>query len=119
MQPLRHTSKRLHAGVLQSRSGGGTSRKLVNSMLHESGGVLWTRVYVNGKASSFCPALESVLNLLGAHQMVVGHSVMPGGKPRVLCDGRLYMMDVGMSRAYGGAKATVWKCHEGLVSILQ
>ena len=80
---------------------------------------MWLRDNVNSKESNFCPSLESVLSKVGAHQMVVGHNVMPGGKPRAACGERLWMMDVGMSAAYVGAKATVWKCHEGKASVLQ
>jgi len=92
---------------------------MVHKMLHDPGGPLWYRGYVNSRESSFCPALGSVLALLGVQQMVVGHNVMPRGKARVLCGERLYMMDVGMSRAYFGGPPTVWKCHGGHVNILQ
>ncbi len=60
---------------------------------------VWTRAY--GGPSVDCAELKSALSALGVKRMVVGHTVQAGGINGV-CDGALWRIDVGMSRAYGG-----------------
>lgn len=60
---------------------------------------VWTRAW--GGADVDCAALKDVLDHLHAKRMVVGHTVQPGGITSA-CDGSLWRIDVGMSRAYGG-----------------
>ncbi len=87
-------------------------------LLHDPNGVLWYRGYAEKAEHKICPDVSAVLRKLGAKQMVVGHNVVPGGKPRVLCQDSLYMMDVGMSVGYLNADPTVWKCQNGQIQIL-
>ena len=87
-------------------------------LLHDADGVLWYRGYAEKGERSFCPDVAAVLGKLKAKQMVVGHNVVSEGKPRVLCQKSLYMMDIGMSMGYLDADATVWKCHHGEIQIL-
>lgn len=64
-------------------------------------GPLWTRVYSNPSEAPDCDALTRSLARLGAKRMVVGHTVQTSGISSA-CDGRVWRIDVGMSRAFGG-----------------
>lgn len=108
----------LNAGVLRCAGGLCQAPRQSLSLLHDPNGVLWYRGYAEKSERSFCPDVAAVLRILGAKKMVVGHNVVSGGKPRVLCQRSLYMMDVGMSKGYLDAVATVWKCHHGQIQIL-
>ncbi len=64
-------------------------------------GPLWTRVYSDGApASSACDELGRVLRALSAKRLVVGHTVQEQGISSA-CDGRVWRIDVGLSRFYG------------------
>jgi hypothetical protein len=60
---------------------------------------VWTRAY--GGDAVDCAVLKDALAKLGAKRMVVGHTVQPPGI-NAQCDGALWRIDVGMSKAYGG-----------------
>jgi hypothetical protein len=60
---------------------------------------VWTRAY--GGDAVDCAVLKDALGKLGAKRMVVGHTVQPQGI-NGQCDGALWRIDVGMSKAYGG-----------------
>jgi hypothetical protein len=62
--------------------------------------VMWTRQFSATVTREDCALLEESLKILGARRMIVAHTV----KPEITsgCDGRVWMVDVGMSRAYGG-----------------
>lgn len=62
-------------------------------------GVLWTRAYSLDPVS--CEALAEALTALSAKRMVVGHTVHLEGVHSA-CDGRVWWIDTGMSRFYGG-----------------
>lgn len=62
-------------------------------------GVLWTRAYSHEPLA--CDLLGQVLSALGAKRMVVAHTVQPDGA-NAACDGRVWRIDTGMSRFYGG-----------------
>jgi hypothetical protein len=62
--------------------------------------VMWTRQFSSNVDDRDCAELEESLRLLGARRMVVAHTVHPRITPR--CDGKVWAIDVGMSRAYGG-----------------
>ena len=47
-----------------------------------------------------CELLEESLNILGAERMIVAHTVHREITSR--CNDKLWAIDVGMSRAYGG-----------------
>ena len=53
-----------------------------------------------------CSELQESLRHVGAKRMVVGHTVTENlGKPELHCQGKLVMIDVGLSKAYGGGRA--------------
>src|SRR5690606_3460367 len=68
-------------------------------LLADDDGPVWTRAY--GGEAPDCARLAAALDALGARRMVVGHTIQPGGIGGA-CEGRLWRIDVGMSRAYGG-----------------
>ena len=62
--------------------------------------VMWTRRFSRDVTPAACGELEESLRILGARRMIVAHTVHP--EITAKCDGRVWMVDVGMSRAYGG-----------------
>ena len=62
--------------------------------------VMWTRQFSLDVDAADCAALEESLRILDARRMVVAHTVHPEITAR--CDDRVWAVDVGMSRAYGG-----------------
>jgi hypothetical protein len=61
---------------------------------------MWTRQFSANVRPEDCALLEESLKILGARRMIVAHTVHPEIASE--CDGRVWMVDVGMSRAYGG-----------------
>ena len=57
-------------------------------------------------APQVCRQLEKVLGALGARRMVVGHIIQERGISSA-CEGRVWRIDVGLSRALGGKPAQV------------
>jgi hypothetical protein len=62
--------------------------------------VVWTRQFSADVTSADCAVLDESLQILGARRMIVAHTVHAEITPR--CDERVWAVDVGMSRAYGG-----------------
>jgi len=62
--------------------------------------VMWTRQFSANVTPQDCAVLGESLKILGARRMIVAHTVHPEITPR--CDDRVWAIDVGMSRAYGG-----------------
>lgn len=64
-------------------------------------GPIWTRAYSSPSGPIDCAQLSVALALAGAKRMVIGHTIQPGGISTA-CDQRVWRIDVGMSRFYGG-----------------
>jgi hypothetical protein len=62
--------------------------------------VMWTRQLSYNVQFYDCTQLDESLEILGAQRMIVAHTVRP--EITSDCDGKLWGIDVGMSRAYGG-----------------
>jgi len=63
---------------------------------------IWVRDYSDGNpAAEQCAELTRVLGALSAQRMVVGHTVQQQGINSA-CDGKVWRIDVGLSRFYGG-----------------
>jgi len=62
--------------------------------------VMWTRQFSANVDAADCAVLAESLRILGARRMIVAHTVHSEITAR--CDGRVWAVDVGMSRAYGG-----------------
>ena len=61
---------------------------------------VWTRVWGTPGAVD-CGELDHVLSALGAKRMVVAHTVQEHGITNA-CDGKLWRIDVGLAKIYGG-----------------
>ena len=62
--------------------------------------VMWTRQFSASVTDADCALLGESLRILVARRMIVAHTVHAEITPR--CDDRVWAIDVGMSRAYGG-----------------
>ena len=63
---------------------------------------IWVRDYSDGTpAEDRCAELTRVLGALSAERLVVGHTVQQQGINSA-CDGKVWRIDVGLSRFYGG-----------------
>ena len=63
---------------------------------------LWTRAYGGPEGQVDCASARAVLERLGLRRMVVAHTVQP--HINSACDGRVWRVDVGMSKHYGGPR---------------
>lgn len=62
---------------------------------------IWTRLYSDGTPSAqACAELSEVLKRTNTRRLVVGHTIQP--EINSACDGKVWRIDVGMSRHYGG-----------------
>lgn len=64
-------------------------------------GPIWTRAYGSAPGPTECAQLNEVLTALDAKRMVVGHTPQESGISSA-CGDRVFRIDVGMSRFYGG-----------------
>lgn len=62
--------------------------------------VMWTRQFSSQVDASDCVLLDQSLAILGAKRMIVAHTVQPTISG--YCDDKVWAVDVGMSRYYGG-----------------
>jgi hypothetical protein len=62
---------------------------------------VWTRSYAGGGGAEACRDVADALDKLSAKRMVIGHTVQKQGITRD-CGDRLWRIDVGMSRYFGG-----------------
>lgn len=72
----------------------------IPAILTDEQGPLWTRIYSDPGQAPNCAFLTQTLNQLGAKRMIVGHSVQT--QVTQACDGKVWRIDVGMAKAYGG-----------------
>lgn len=81
-------------------------RRAPPELLLDREGPLWSRHYSRDTDGDDCRLLAEALGRLGASRMVVGHTVQ---KERITsaCDGRVWRVDVGLSRYYGGTPAAL------------
>jgi hypothetical protein len=70
-------------------------------MIDDGDRVMWTRQFSSNVDDRDCAELDESLKLLGARRMIVAHTVHEKITPK--CDGKVWAIDVGMSRAYGGS----------------
>lgn len=68
-------------------------------------GPVWSRHYSDKPDASDCALLEETLEALDVDRMVVGHTVQPDVTSA--CDGKVWMIDVGMAAHYGGKPAAL------------
>ena len=87
------------------------------AILMEEDGPIWTRAYSTEDAPPKCETLSSVLAELGAARMVVGHTVQSRGVNSA-CDGKVWRIDVGLSRYFGGPIQAL-EIRNGVPSVLR
>lgn len=91
---------KLDADVRAWLDGTSSDARVVERAMDEQG-PLWTRDYAADETPQLCERLGRALALLGATRMVIGHTVQKGGITSA-CDARLWRIDVGLARNYGG-----------------
>lgn len=70
-------------------------------------GPTWYRGYALDDEDEVCSVLDKALNLLEANRMVIGHTVQHDGAIHTRCDGKVILIDIGISSAYGGRKGAL------------
>lgn len=76
-------------------------------------GPLWYRGLAREDEATLAPMLERVLQAMDARAIVVGHTVTKTGRIQQRLDGRIVMIDAGMSPVYGGHLAALEVRPEG------
>ena len=75
-----------------------------DNIAEDSLGPLWYRGLAQGDEATLMPLVDSVLAQFGVRHIVIGHTVTPGTVlPRF--DGKVIMIDVGLSAYYGATTA--------------
>ncbi|KAG1087935.1 hypothetical protein G6F42_020438 [Rhizopus arrhizus] len=70
-------------------------------------GPTWYRGYALEEEDEICSVLDEALELLEANRMVVGHTVQHDGAIRTRCNGKIILIDIGISRAYNSGKGAL------------
>ncbi|GAB4210183.1 MAG: hypothetical protein OHK0013_30510 [Sandaracinaceae bacterium] len=86
-------------------------------MLQSEDSPVWHRGYAVEDGPETCAQLEDALGRVHAARMVVGHTVQQGGITSA-CDERVFRIDVGLSRHYGGP-VQVLEIEGGAVRVLR
>jgi len=94
------------------QGGGGTP-----DWVNDSDGPLWTRAYASNNDEA-CATLGKALAALRASRMVIGHTVQRKGINSG-CEGAIWRVDTGMSRAFGGAVEVLEITKAGVRAIRQ
>lgn len=94
----------LNAGVRTALSG--SSAPTPGNMAEDEEGPLWYRGLANGDEALLASHVDSVLRRYGVKHIVIGHTTTPGAiMPRF--GGKVIMIDVGLSSAYGANQAAL------------
>ncbi|RCI03710.1 hypothetical protein CU098_012870, partial [Rhizopus stolonifer] len=70
-------------------------------------GPTWYRGYALDDEDTVCDLLDQALDLMEANRMVVGHTVQHDGAIHTRCGGKVVLIDIGISSAYGGQKGAL------------
>ena len=81
-------------------------------------GPLWYRGLSKDDESILAPQVEQVLQSLGAHAIVIGHSVTGTGRIQARFGGRVIGIDVGLGDVYGGNLAALEVGPDGSLTAL-
>ena len=79
--------------------------------------VMWTRQFSASVTGDDCQLLAESLKILGARRMIVAHTVHPEITAR--CNDRVWAVDVGMSRAYGGPVEVLEIVNDSTLKVLR
>jgi hypothetical protein len=98
--PLRDLNVAVQKALAPDAAGG------MDNIAEDSLGPLWYRGLATGEESLMTAHVDSVLARFGVKHVVIGHTVTAGTViPRH--DGKVIMIDVGLSSAYGGPPAAL------------
>ena len=81
-------------------------------------GPFWYRGMAREDETAWLPSLERVLKAIGAHTVVIGHTVTGDGRIQPRFGGRVVMIDVGMNPLYGRNLAALEIGPDGSLSAL-
>jgi hypothetical protein len=84
---------------MAGKAGDSAARATIGAIMDQEGPV-WTRVYADD-GDEVCKRLDRALAAMDAKRMVVGHTPQKTGITSA-CDGRLWRIDVGLAKHYGG-----------------
>lgn len=70
-------------------------------------GPTWYRGYALDSEETICTAVDEALGHLHVKRMVVGHTVQEDGRIHTRCQGKVILIDVGISSYYGGHLAAL------------
>lgn len=85
-------------------------------LLKVPNGPNWSRAFSSPEQEVDCAVLEKSLEMMDVKRMVVGHTVQPSGISND-CDGKIWRIDVGMARHYGGKPAALEIVGETLTAL--
>jgi hypothetical protein len=75
-----------------------TISQLLNADVLGNDGPTWYRGYAQDPEPDICSTLEVSLKAMKVNRMVLGHTVQQDGKIKTRCEGRVILIDVGISR---------------------
>ena len=78
---------------------------------------LWYRGYWRNPESVACQEVDIVLEKMNAKRMITGHTTQPDGKVHTRCDGRLIVIDTGISKHYGENVAAIRIDQNGVLAL--
>lgn len=78
---------------------------------------MWTRQFSSAVDATDCTAIEQTLAILGATRMVVAHTVQ--STITAYCDAKVWVIDVGMSRYYGGPIEVLEILNDAAITVLR
>ena len=79
--------------------------------------VMMSRHFSNGVGEDDCAMLEESLSILGARRMIVAHTVQESITS--YCDDKVWAIDVGMSRYYGGDVQVLEIIDDDLITVIR
>ncbi|RKP07341.1 Metallo-dependent phosphatase-like protein, partial [Thamnocephalis sphaerospora] len=110
-QVNKYASEKLRAYIGQTKTAGNVK---VPSVLGANGPA-WYRGYATDPENMACSTLQRALDIMGAKRMVVGHTVQDNGRVLSRCNGRFFVIDVGISRSIKGRQAALEILPDGTV----
>jgi hypothetical protein len=95
-----------------------TRQDPLKSLAAGENGPLWYRGYWKEDEATLLPAVEKVLQDLGARAIVVGHTVTGSGKIQSRFGGRVVGIDIGISEVYGSHRGALEVAPDGTLTAL-
>lgn len=103
---LGHTLLQKALAEPDARGGLPTNTTQAEAALWSADGPFWYRGYAVDRAAAACATAREAMHARGVQYMVMGHTPSLQGF-QVRCDGGVYVIDTGISRAYGGRQSAL------------